>query len=46
MHAREEKKNVYNVMVGKPEGKRQLGIDTEGRNINIDLKRCGLGSFC
>jgi capsid portal protein len=45
MHGREGKKNTYNFMVGKPEGKRPLDTDKEGRNIKIDLNGCGLGSF-
>jgi hypothetical protein len=34
-----EKKNVYRLLVGKPEGKRPLG---RPRNIKIDLLEIGL----
>jgi hypothetical protein len=34
-----ERRNVYKTLVGKPEGKRPLGID----NIKMDLLEIGLG---
>jgi hypothetical protein len=41
-----ERKNVYKVFVGKPEGKRTLGRLRHIRddNIKMDLWGCGLGS--
>jgi len=40
-----ERKGVYRVFVGKPEGKRPLGIDKFGLedNIKMDLQEVGCG---
>jgi hypothetical protein len=44
-----ERKGVYRVVVGKPEGKRPLGIPRRmpswERNIKTDLKVVGLGGM-
>jgi hypothetical protein len=42
-----EKRNLYMLLVGKPEGKRQLGIPKRGRvaNINVgfvEIRWCGV----
>jgi hypothetical protein len=34
--ARGEMKNLYNIFVGKPEGKRLLGRPKHRREVNID----------
>jgi hypothetical protein len=41
-----EKRNVYRLLVGKPEGKRPLGRPTRRwiDNITMDLLKIGLGS--
>jgi hypothetical protein len=41
----EEKRNVYRLLVGKPEGKRPLGRPSHRwiDNINMDLLEIGLG---
>jgi hypothetical protein len=38
-----EKRNVYRILVGKPEGKRPLGTPTRRwmDNINMDLREIG-----
>jgi hypothetical protein len=40
-----EKRNVYRLLVGEPEGKRPLGRPRSGwiDNFNIDLLEIGLG---
>jgi hypothetical protein len=40
-----EKRNVYRLLVGKPEGKRPLGRPRRSRidNIKMDLLEMGLG---
>jgi hypothetical protein len=40
-----EKKNIYRILVGKPEGKRPLGKPRRGwvSNIKIDLREIGWG---
>jgi hypothetical protein len=40
-----EKRNAYSLLVGKPEGKRQLGIPRRRwvDNIRMDLGEVGLG---
>jgi hypothetical protein len=40
-----EKKNAYRILVGKPEGKRPLGIPRRRRveNIKMDLGEVGWG---
>lgn len=36
-------KNVYTILVGKPEGKRPIFEDRQNDNIKIDLGKQGLG---
>jgi hypothetical protein len=45
MHEREER-NVYKVLMGKPEGKRPLGRPRHSweDGVRMDLKEIGLGS--
>jgi hypothetical protein len=40
----EEKKNVYRILVGKPEGKRPLGRPRHGwvENSKMDLRKDGM----
>jgi hypothetical protein len=42
-----EKRNVYRLLLGKPEGKRPLGRPRHGwvDNIKIDLVEIGLGEL-
>jgi hypothetical protein len=42
-----EKRNVYRILVGKPEGKRPLGRPRRGweDNIRMDLREIGSGSM-
>jgi hypothetical protein len=42
---RGEKENAYNILFGKPEGKRPLGITRSSRenNIDMDLRKIGWG---
>ena len=42
-----EKRGVYRVLVGNPEGKKQLGRHRRRRedNIKMDLQGCGLGAW-
>jgi hypothetical protein len=42
-----EKRNAYRILVGKPEGKRQLGRPRRGweDNIKMDLKEIGWGGM-
>jgi len=42
-----ERKGVFRILVGKPEGKRQLGIPKHRRenNIKIDLQDFGCGGM-
>jgi hypothetical protein len=41
-----ERRNAYRILVGKPEGKRQLGRPRSGweDNIKIDLMRVRMGT--
>jgi len=40
-----ERRDAYNFQVGRPEGKRQLGITRRRRegNMKIDIQEVGLG---
>jgi hypothetical protein len=42
-----EKRNTYRILVGKPEGKRPLGIPRRKwvDNIKVDLKRVRMGWY-
>jgi hypothetical protein len=42
-----EKKNIYRILVGKPEGKRQLGRLRRRweNNVKIDLREIGWGGI-
>jgi hypothetical protein len=41
-----EKRNTYRVLVGKPEGKRQLGRLRHRRKNNIMMKSAGFWGNC
>jgi hypothetical protein len=42
-----ERRNAYNILVGKPEGKRPLGRHRRGweDNIKMDLREIGWGGM-